>query len=178
MLFGFFFHGFPYRIECLFSDDVLDAAGVVVRRFLIHAETDQPFPEELMPVIHSVSQSFAALCKSDISLFGYADVALFLQILYCDADAGLGESHLIRDVYASDYRFFFTYDEDRLQIILNAFIMIHYQDPPGTDISYYYRSFILLYQDIEKAALGKLLLFLRYIIVLYNGGLDQLLLLF
>ena len=83
-----------------------------------------------MPVIHSVSQSFAALCKSDISLFGYADVALFLQILYCDADAGLGESHLIRDVYASDYRFFFTYDEDRLQIILNAFIMIHYQALP------------------------------------------------
>lgn len=98
------------------TDDMLDAAGVVVGDILRDAEIFQDLGDHLMPLIDHLRDRFSLIGKINVSGVGYSDLILFPQILHGDADAGLLKIQLIGDVHGADDRKLLTQYQNRLQI--------------------------------------------------------------
>ena len=103
-------------LKTLRTDDVLDAAGVVVGDVLRDAEIFQNLGDHLMPLVDHLRDRSPLIGKINVSGVSHSDLIPFPQMLHGDADAGLLEIQFIGDVHGADDRKLLTQYQNRLQI--------------------------------------------------------------
>ena len=112
-------------LKALGADHVLHAAGVSHSYIRVHAQTDQPGGDKLVPLVDTVGYPAAGLGQCDIAFRGYLDVTALPELFHGNADAGLLEIQLIGDVHRADNGMLLAQDQDRLQIIFGGLVCVY-----------------------------------------------------
>ena len=96
--------------EGFVADDMLDSAGILRSGFLVHPQMDQHITDDRMPLINLFRSLPAQLCQGQIAVFIRSQVTALFQKPHAPADAGLGKSHIFRNIDGTDIGAFLRED--------------------------------------------------------------------
>lgn len=104
-------------LKCLGADDVLYTAGVLGCYLGADRHADQPGREQRVPVIYLVGYLPALVQKGYEAFFVNFDISVGPEVFHGHADARLGKTQLVCDVYGADVSLAVVYDEYSFKVV-------------------------------------------------------------
>ena len=124
-LFSCAFGKTAYGLKCLLADVVLYLAGILAGDILGYAQPDKKLGKLPVTGIHAFGNFKPGLGQGDEPVAAHGDVAVFPQPLGGVAHAGLGDPHMLGNVYRADKPLLLLQYEHCLQIIFGRFLYLH-----------------------------------------------------
>jgi hypothetical protein len=122
----FFFHVFFDFFECLGADDVLDAAGVLVRRIAGYAQgLHQEFCDDPVAVVYFVRLVKPFLGEQDLPAFLNRVIIRVFKDADRAADTGFCIIQFVRDVHRTDKAKFVLKYQYGFEVVFTRLVYIH-----------------------------------------------------
>ena len=111
--------------EGFVADDMLNPAGILGRGFFVHPQMDQHIPDDRMPLIYLFRSLPAQFRQGQVAVLIRSQIAALLQKSHAPADAGLGKSHIFRNIDGTDIGAFLCENIDVFLIHFTGFLQYH-----------------------------------------------------
>lgn len=120
-----FFVDLLQGLECIHGKIVFDLAGILTGSFIIDAEKDEQFMENLMSVVDFLGDGIAGRSQIE-NLFGSdRDIAFIFQFLQGNGNGCLGKMHGIGDIDGMDIGVsLFLKHQDSFQVVFSGFVCV------------------------------------------------------